>query len=83
MDLNQKFENWISLPTKDAMKILPHPDSVEARYFNAKVILQFLEKKLESNEESKYEFDTPEQIQKRIAIWKELITQMDSKQNLA
>ena len=66
-----------------AIDFLKRCSDIEHKYFNAKMIVVCLENKIVDNESLFASFQTPEEINKRIAMWNELILQLESSQVLA
>ena len=77
MMLQELFDQVMTWETKDFDK-LKKLSKVEQEYINARLVLQMLEEKLK-NCNSDNELDSEESLNKRIAMWKEHISALESK----
>lgn len=77
MTLQELFDQVMTWETKDFDK-LKRLSKVEQEYINARLVLQMLEEKLK-NCNSDNELDSEESLNKRISMWKEHISTLESK----
>lgn len=77
MTLQELFDQVMTWETKD-LDNLKRLSKVEQEYINARLVLQMLEEKLK-NCNSDNELDSEESLNKRISMWKEHISTLESK----